>query len=143
MAGIKMRLREYKDTNEILPDGMEIKILGNESKLNKLYKSCGLGINTGRIKKKAFHDGIFVVVEKNTDDYISTASAFKDKQLSWVGTHPKYRNQGLATAVCRRVINFLLNKGFNMEDIYLKTGSDNSAISMYKKLGFEKECREV
>lgn len=139
MSEIKMNLKEYNPTSKKLPYGYEIINVSNRDKLNRLYKSCGLGVDAKRVHDLAVDGTVLSIVDKSTKDYVCTASFFKRKELSWVGTHPEYRRKGLAIILCTKVINLALEKGYKQEEIIVKTGrSNNHAIEMYMKLGFSK-----
>jgi len=57
-----------------------------------------------------------------------------------VATLPSHTRRGLATALARRAMNFLFNKG--MDSVSLYTSEDNiTSVSMFKKLGFKVKHR--
>ncbi len=61
---------------------------------------------------------------------------YKVAALGNITTHPKFRGQGLATVVCAKLCQALLQ---TVEHIGLNVKTDNkSAIACYSKLGFER-----
>lgn len=61
---------------------------------------------------------------------------YKVAALGNITTHPQFRGQGLATAVCAKLCQVLLQ---TVEHIGLNVKADNkSAIACYTKLGFER-----
>jgi predicted GNAT family acetyltransferase len=60
------------------------------------------------------------------------------REVSAVCTHPDTRGRGYARALMGRVINRMLRAG---QTPFLHAESENtSAVSMYRKMGFEPRC---
>jgi GNAT superfamily N-acetyltransferase len=60
--------------------------------------------------------------------------------LSFLITHPKYRNQGLGTYLLKKSINALMDNGYH--ELYLAvTDGNRPAQHLFKKVGFQ-EVRE-
>jgi ribosomal protein S18 acetylase RimI-like enzyme len=64
----------------------------------------------------------------------------KHYYLNNIATHPDYRGQGLAS----RLIEHMLRQADAENTVmYLETSSDNSAMRIYKRLGFEEQGKFV
>ncbi|CAE6995485.1 hypothetical protein P3342_000124 [Pyrenophora teres f. teres] len=60
--------------------------------------------------------------------------------LENVATHPNHRRQGLAA----QLIGHILSQADEQDVlVYLDTASDNSAVHLYKRLGFEEQGRQT
>jgi len=82
---------------------------------------------------------VSVVVARLEVDYNRYFGARRG-YLGPVATLPSHTRRGLATALARRAINFLFDKG--MDSVSLYTSEANIAsISMFKKLGFKVKHR--
>jgi ribosomal protein S18 acetylase RimI-like enzyme len=56
-------------------------------------------------------------------------------RLHWIAVHPCYQRQGIASNLCRHLLNVLRDLGCS--GVYLTTGSENRpAIALYRRLGF-------
>ena len=60
--------------------------------------------------------------------------------LENLATHPNYRGQGLASRLVEWIFPQADESGLV---VYLDTASDNSAMRLYKKLGFEERGSEA
>ena len=123
---------ETVDTSRVVPlsssDVNELEALyrlsypGNSFDPRMLETGCYYGIRQG--KELVSVAGIHVYSPK-----------YKVAALGNVTTHPAYRGQGLATIVCAKLCQSLLQ---TVEYIGLNVNADNlSAIHAYERLGFE------
>ena len=85
--------------------------------------------------------GYYYGIRRGTD-LVSVAGVhvyseqYKIAALGNITTHPDYRKQGLATEVCAKLCQSLVE---SVEHIGLNVGSDNtSAIGCYEELGFDR-----
>ena len=117
---------------------------GDENNLINLMESCGFaGWNARRLAEYLNGPeriaGSRVIADCDTIAAATFASQNPEKpsmgQLDYVVTHPRYRRQGLARAVCTAVLRFLEEKHY--QEITLSTDDWRlEAIALYMSLGF-------
>ena len=82
---------------------------------------------------------VSVVVARLEVDYNRYFGAMRG-YLGPVATLPSHTRKGLATALARRAMNFLFNKGMDSVALYISE-NNIASVSMFKKLGFKVKHR--
>ena len=139
----------------LVPEGYLLRNLASDEE-NALIKAVNTAFARERIKKGVIEQWkregkildetwihvadlkgkiVSVVVARSDIEY-NTHFGAKRGYLGPAATLPSHTRKGLATALARRAMNFLFNKGMDSVALYISE-TNVASLSMFKKLGFK------
>lgn len=142
-----------------VPKGYVLRNLASDEE-NALVKAVNTAFNRERIQKGVIKkwisedvilDETWIHVADFKGKIVSAVVARRDAEYNRyfgarrgyfgpVATLPSHARKGLATALARRAMNFLFNKGMDSVAMYISE-TNIASISMFKKLGFKVKHR--